>query len=151
MKKTDRRAAAEKYRPPNRIREMRTRAGLTQQQLADQSGVNRVTIAKLERQQFKASKKTVSLLSEVLGCEPDVLSGSKKESQWTNAEVKLPDTMDYYLCAMTVPCGRSKIRSYAVLWFNKGSNEWFETKTDGSLTVVNVTPSAWIPIPDDPW
>ena len=150
MKMTDRRPAPDgKYRPPNRIREMRTRAGLTQQQLADQSGVNRVTIAKLERQRFKASGKTISLLSQCLGCEPDVLSGSKRESLWISVDEKLPDRTDYYLCARTITVGRSKLRSYAVMWFDK--NAWHETGPDGSLKGNEMEVSAWTPIPDDPW
>ena len=138
-------------RPPNRIRELRTKAGLTQQQLADRSGINRVTIAKLEKQQYQVSGNTVRLLSQALGVEEDVLSGAKTVSSWIPITEKLPDRTDYYLCAVTIQMVRMKVRAYSVLWFDAKSKEWTETKPDGGLTGRIVEPSAWTPIPEDPW
>ena len=140
-----------KEKPQNRIREMRMKAGLTQQQLAERSGVSRVTIAKLEKQMYKPQINTVNSLSQVLCCDPDVLSGRKKLSEWNSTDLKLPDDSDYYVGAMVVKVGRSKLRSYAVVWFNKGKSQWMETKIDGSITGRELDVSAWTPLPDDPW
>lgn len=141
-------------RPPNRIREMRTKAGLTQQQLADKSGVNRVTIAKLESQTHAPSKDTLNSLSQALGVDKDVLSGRKKESAYVRTAEKLPEKTDYYLCALTITIGRARIKSYAVMWFDRSKRKFYETKPDGTMADECWDTDAWSPLPEyteKPW
>lgn len=138
-------------RPPNRIREFRTKAGLTQQQLADRSGVTRETIAHLEQQDRSAKGNTIKLLSDVLGVDEDVLSGERKEESWVEVADRQPERSDYYLAAMVTQLMRSKVRSYSVVWYEKQTGHWMETKPDGGLTGRLVNVSAWTLIPDDPW
>src|SRR5437879_1591606 len=50
-----------------RLKELREQAGLTQQELADRTGMNRFGIAKLEQGVRGPSWQTVKLLAEALG------------------------------------------------------------------------------------
>src|SRR5262245_21074158 len=50
-----------------RLKELRTRAGLTQQQLADQAGVSRATVADLEQGRYEPSWPMVLALAGALG------------------------------------------------------------------------------------
>lgn len=132
---------------------MRTKAGLTQQQLADQSGVDRVTIAKLELQMHKPSKDTLNSLSQALGVDKDVLSGRKTESAYVRTAEKLPEKADYYLCALTYSIGRARMRTYAVLWYDRSKKIFLETRPDGSLADSDrcLRVDAWSPLPPDPY
>jgi transcriptional regulator with XRE-family HTH domain len=57
----------------DKLREMRKRALLTQQQLADQSGVGITTIIRVERNQVEPHARTIRKLAEALGVEPHEL------------------------------------------------------------------------------
>ena len=54
------------------IRELRQNKGLTQQELAELSGMNRTTIGKIESGKFNASIDLISKLIEPLGAELDI-------------------------------------------------------------------------------
>lgn len=54
------------------IRELRQNKGLTQQELADLSGMNRTTIGKIESGKFNASIDLISKLIKPLGAELDI-------------------------------------------------------------------------------
>jgi transcriptional regulator with XRE-family HTH domain len=56
-----------------RLRMVRERRALTQQQLAERAGVNRVTIARLERGRDDPFPTTVRKLADALGVEPEEL------------------------------------------------------------------------------
>jgi len=58
----------------SRLRELRDRASLSQQELAARAGVSRATIADLERGNRKPQPKTRRKLAEALGVEPYELS-----------------------------------------------------------------------------
>lgn len=137
------------YLPKNRVREMRMQAGLTQAELAKISGINRVTITNIERQKSKPSRATISLLSSALGVDEAVLAGSKKPSQWVAGTY--PGESDYYLCIRVVPVGRSRLKTYAVLWFDSRKKIWYETRSDGSVLDETIAVAAWMRIPDDEW
>ena len=149
MKKSSPRVVRRDYLPKNRVREMRKSAGLTQAELSEISGVHRITIANIERQKQQPSATTISLLSSALGVDEAVLAGSKKPSQWVAGTY--PGESDYYLCIRVVPVGRSRLKTYAVLWFDSRKKIWYETRSDGSVLDETVTVAAWMRIPDDEW
>lgn len=60
----------EKAHPPNRLRELRERVGLTQAQLGGMVGVSGETIAKLERQERGLDLTWMVRLAPHLGVEP---------------------------------------------------------------------------------
>ncbi len=53
-----------------RLRVLRERAALTQDELAEQAGIHRVSIANIERGAKGAQAKTVRKLARVLGVKP---------------------------------------------------------------------------------
>ena len=57
----------------DKLREMRKRALLTQQQLADKSGVGITTIIRVERNQVEPHARTIRKLAEALGVAPHEL------------------------------------------------------------------------------
>jgi transcriptional regulator with XRE-family HTH domain len=57
----------------DKLREMRKRALLTQQQLADKSGVGITTIIRVERNQVEPHARTIRKLAEALDVEPHEL------------------------------------------------------------------------------
>ncbi len=57
----------------DKLRETRKRALLTQQQLADKSGVGVTTIIRVERNQVEPQARTIRRLAEALGIEPHEL------------------------------------------------------------------------------
>ena len=57
----------------DKLRETRKRALLTQQQLADKSGVGITTIVRIERNQVEPQARTIRKLAEALGAEPHEL------------------------------------------------------------------------------
>ncbi len=60
-----------------RLRELRERAALSQEDLARKSGVSRATIADLEADKRPARPSTRRKLAEALGVEPAVLMDSE--------------------------------------------------------------------------
>lgn len=52
------------------LKEARKERGMTQQQLADASGIPQVTISTLERGRRRAYPRTADALAEALGCSP---------------------------------------------------------------------------------
>ena len=57
----------------DKLREIRKRALLTQQQLADKSGVGVTTIIRVERNQVEPQSRTIRKLAKALGVEPHEL------------------------------------------------------------------------------
>jgi transcriptional regulator with XRE-family HTH domain len=57
----------------DRLRDLRKRALLTQQELADKSGVGVTTIIRIERNQVEPHGSTIRKLAEALGVEPHEL------------------------------------------------------------------------------
>ncbi len=57
----------------DKLRETRKRALLTQQQLAEKSGVGVTTIIRIERNQVEPQARTIRKLAEALGVEPHEL------------------------------------------------------------------------------
>jgi len=55
----------------NRIRELRTARGLTQQQLADAVGVSRQSINSIERNRYVPSLALALTFSRIFGCSTD--------------------------------------------------------------------------------
>ncbi len=60
-----------------RLRELRERAALSQEDLAKQSGVSRATIADLEGEKRPARPSTRRKLAEALGIRPDELTNTQ--------------------------------------------------------------------------
>lgn len=61
----------------------RKAAGMTQQQLADRSGVERVTIARLECDKHQGHIDTIVILADALGLSVDDYIGhERKARQW---------------------------------------------------------------------
>jgi transcriptional regulator with XRE-family HTH domain len=60
-----------------RLRELRERAALSQEDLAGKSGVSRATIADLEGDKRPARPSTRRKLAEALGVRPDELTNSR--------------------------------------------------------------------------
>ena len=56
-----------------RLKDVRQRKALTQQQLADRAGVNRVTIARIEGGKDEPFPTTVRKVADALGVEPEEL------------------------------------------------------------------------------
>ncbi len=59
----------------NKLKEARTRRLMTQVQLADKSGVNQVTIARIERNQVDPRFSTIRRLAKALDIDPTALLG----------------------------------------------------------------------------
>ena len=60
----------------HKLRETRKRALLTQQQLADKSGVGITTIVRIERNQVEPQARTIRRLAQALSVEPyELLKG----------------------------------------------------------------------------
>ena len=59
----------------DKLKEVRTRRLLTQVQLADKSGVNQVTIARIERNKVDPRFSTIRRLAEALDVDPTILVG----------------------------------------------------------------------------
>jgi transcriptional regulator with XRE-family HTH domain len=57
----------------DKVRELRKRSLLTQQQLADRSGVGVNTIIRIERNQVEPHGRTIRKLADALGVEPSDL------------------------------------------------------------------------------
>jgi putative transcriptional regulator len=55
----------------NRVKELRTERGWTQQQLADAVGVSRQSINSIERQRYEPSLALALKFSRVFGCSTD--------------------------------------------------------------------------------
>ena len=68
-------------RPVVQLREIRERATLTQEELAERSGVGRATIAGLEAGRRRAQSKTVRKLAEALGVDQAELYGGIRPLQ----------------------------------------------------------------------
>jgi transcriptional regulator with XRE-family HTH domain len=62
-----------------RLKDIRQRKALTQQQLADRAGVNRVTIARIEGGKDEPFPTTVRKVADALGVEPEDLLGPAAE------------------------------------------------------------------------
>ena len=64
----------------DKLRETRKYALLTQQQLADKSGVGIATIVRIERNQVEPQARTIRKLAQALGVEPyELLKGESHE------------------------------------------------------------------------
>ena len=63
-----------------RLKDVRQRKALTQQQLAERAGVNRVTIARIEGGKDEPFPTTVRKVADALGVEPEELLESAAES-----------------------------------------------------------------------
>jgi transcriptional regulator with XRE-family HTH domain len=62
----------------DKLRDTRKRALLTQQQLADKSGVGVTTIIRIERNQVEPQARTIRKLAEALNVEPyELLKGEE--------------------------------------------------------------------------
>ena len=58
------------------VRALRKSTGLTQQQLADKSGIHRVTVARIESNHCSTTMETAVKLAAALGCTIDELMGN---------------------------------------------------------------------------
>ncbi|WP_409373744.1 helix-turn-helix transcriptional regulator [Streptococcus suis] len=67
---------------PNRIKELRTQAGLTQQELASQLGVIRKTISNWERGNNTLSTDNAKKLSQFFRVSIDELLDNHKRNRW---------------------------------------------------------------------
>ncbi len=62
-----------------RLKELRTKAGLTQQELAEKAGLHTMSVTKLELQSREPSWKTVEALATALGVECTAFSVKAKK------------------------------------------------------------------------
>ena len=72
-----------------RLKDVRQRKALTQQQLAEKAGVNRVTIARIEGGKDEPFPTTVRKVADALGVEPEELLAPVAESV-TNGPSSVP-------------------------------------------------------------
>lgn len=80
--------------PPNRLRELRVRAGLTQAQLAEPLGVGHTTIAKLEASERGLDIGWMEKLAPLLGCEPwEFLNSAPRLTADERALIALYDSL----------------------------------------------------------
>lgn len=57
--------------PKNRLKEIRTERGMSQEELSEKSGLSRATISKIENnEEVSVTTKTIAKLSEVLEVNP---------------------------------------------------------------------------------
>jgi transcriptional regulator with XRE-family HTH domain len=73
------------------LRGLRQRAVLSQEQLAEKSGVARDTISKLERGRRKAYPTTIRKLAASLGVEPQMLLGGVEYTETEKGPVEKPE------------------------------------------------------------
>lgn len=74
-----------------RIRQLRRDAKLTQDELAERCGANRVTIANYELGKYQPSIEALERLADALGTSPDVITGraekeEEKDEAWAIRE-----------------------------------------------------------------
>ncbi len=79
---------------PDRLRVLRMRAVMSQEQLADRSGVARDTISKLETGRRKAYPTTIRKLAAGLEMKPQLLLGGVEYLDEGPAEDPLPEPPD---------------------------------------------------------
>ena len=75
----------------DRIRQLRKDAKLTQDELAERTGANRVTIANYELGKYQPSVEALERLADALGVSPDVITGradkpEEKDEAWAIRE-----------------------------------------------------------------
>ena len=112
----------------NRIRKYRVSAGMSQQELAEQTGMTRNAISYMERTGCKVRSSTAALMSKALKVPADVLTGESNEYvRWQDAEVYNPEVEAPYNVAYRRK--RSSKYNYAVLlWKDKA---WWLPDWDG--------------------
>lgn len=76
-----RKPKAEEERVANRIEELRTRAGLSRQELADQVGVHYQTIGYIERGEYSPSLVLALRIASVLGASVEEIFWLDEEEQ----------------------------------------------------------------------
>lgn len=64
-----------------RLKEMRTRAGVTQQELADRIGVKQSAVAHWEAGRFDPRMKRIAQIADVLGCKVTELLAEDEEDK----------------------------------------------------------------------
>jgi len=64
----------------NKVKEFRTARGLTQQELADRTGVSRQSIISIERGRYVPSLPLALRLARIFGCATDDLFNIEEES-----------------------------------------------------------------------
>lgn len=69
------------------IRAMRERAGMTQEQLAEQIGINRVTLAKYEADRSAPGSKILSRIAIALHVSQDILTGIESDMTEGDREI----------------------------------------------------------------
>lgn len=76
------------------IKEQRTAAGLTQEELADKLGLKKSAIAKYENGRVENIKRsTIQDMSTIFGCKPSYLMGWEDE----NITYSVPEILSYYM------------------------------------------------------
>lgn len=74
------------------LKEIRTQKGLTQQQLADQTGITLRTIQRIEKGEVKPSLHSLNVLSRVLEVDFEVVDAiDSKKSNEINIQIKITD------------------------------------------------------------
>lgn len=93
----------EKYKPkepeyhPNNIRNLRMKMGLTQAELAEKIGVNRVTITNLERDGHRPRHSIACDLAELFGVTVDYINGEEEASIYIKYTEQTPPTSGLYI------------------------------------------------------
>ena len=120
----------------NRVKEFRKQAGLTQAELARRAGLNRNTIACLEKKSSKLQDMTATCISKVLSVPVPVLRGEATEVYgWKHGEEHWPQKEGRYLVAYQ-PKNRKGCDLMVLTWHDKG---WWMTTLDGR-PIVEVKP-----------
>lgn len=112
----------------NRIEKYRRAACLTQEKLAELSGVSRSAISRLEILGNHPQKYTAERLAKVLKIPVDVLTGDDREKyNWQYAQSYLPEEEGQYLCAYRKKYTKG-IRFTVLTWRNQ---KWVEESMNG--------------------
>ena len=132
----------------NRVKKYRTAAGLSQSDLARQTGLTRNTIAMMEERGSRLQQNSAALLSKVLKVPIGVLTGVTSEGyNWQDGESYWPKKEGSYLAALK----KKHYNDYYFLVLDWKNNAWWLTTLDGELlTRINVPVLWWSEINEPP-
>ena len=86
-----------------RIREIRVAAGLSQEQLAELSSLNRVTIAKYETGRVEPGAQALSRIADALDVSVDVLLGRSEEPEESPKHIQTVEAQIISDCVNKMP------------------------------------------------
>lgn len=113
----------------NRLKYLREEKNMTQDQLAESSGVTRYIISEIENEKRKPSPRTISKLAEALGCDYIEILTDKERSKFNKIDLGQDQDLRERSLAQAI----SLTKKYCE---NKNFNEELKMKISGNLSYL---------------